>query len=442
KSFMAEPRPFLKQLEATQSPVVKFRLAHMKVYYLTSPEATLHVMQRKHQNYYKGGPSMNIGRKTMGNGLVFSDDDFWKRQRRIANPAFHTDCLNYYTEVMQGRTQDMVNNLQARAKLGEVNMYDHFNQLAIEIVKDNLFGGSLSDLEMDVMLRSINYLLEEMSKHIRTGFMLPFWIPTASNRKMLKAMRESEEIVTNLFRNKANEKEQGHTLLDMLIHTPDPETGEHMSPQQIADEIKIFFLAGTDTSANVMSFLAFELANHRDIQAKVRAEVKEVLGDRAPSMADCKQLAYTQTVIKEALRRYAPGWMVSRSAKEADTIEGIDIPKGAQLFVSPLMMHHHPDYWENPDKFDPDRWSPERKDRNNSKAFMPFTVGPRKCIGSRFAELEITIAIAMLMQQFELQPSKVRTAEVEYSGTLRPKEGQLPLRLIPLKKEEPIPAVF
>jgi len=404
----------------------------MQAYYLTTPEATLHVLQKNQANYYKGGTAMNIGRKLLGNGLVFSNGDFWKRQRRIANPAFHNQCLAHYVSVMQRRTQVMLEELAARShQATPVNLYDAFNELAITIVRDNLFGADLSQKDMATILKAINYTMVEGQRRVRAGFLLPLWIPTPGNRKLVEAMKTSEAIVMRLIAEKAEAPEPGRSLIDMLLHTPDPETGEHMSPQQISDEVKIFFLAGTDTSANAMSWLAYLLDRHPEVRERVRAEVTEELGGRLPGMEDMKRLSYTGRVIKESLRLYAPAWLLTRANYEADEIEGIHLPKESNIFFSPLMMHHHPDHWEDPERFDPDRWLPERKDRNNHKAYMPFIVGPRKCIGFRFAELEITIMLAMLVQRFNWSLPVGHKAEIEYSGAIRPLGG-LPVYLQPL----------
>ena len=434
KPFMADPRNFLLTLQDYDAPVVKFRLAHMRAYYLATPEATLHVVQKNQANYYKGGTAMNIGRKLLGNGLVFSNGDFWKRQRRIANPAFHNDCLRHYVAVMQNRTEVMLDELAEASQGGKaINIYDAFNQLAITIVRDNLFGSSLDEDVMREILTSINYVMVEGQKRVRAGFLLPLWIPTPGNRKLTEAMQMSERVMTELIQSKAAEKEPGHSLIDMLIHTPDPETSEFMSAQQIADEAKIFFLAGTDTSANAMTWLAYLLHLHPEVRERVREEVTAVLGDRKPGMEDVKQLEYTNRVIKETLRMYAPAWLLTRSNYEADEIEGYDLPKGSNIFFSPLMMHHHPDHWEEPGRFDPDRWLPERKERNNHKAYMPFIVGPRKCIGFRFAELEIAIMLAMLVQRFTWELPAGHHPEIEYSGAIRPLGG-LPVLMHPLNQ--------
>ena len=429
KSFMENPREFLSQLQQYDSPVIRFRLAHQTAYYLTTPEAVLPISQKRHSNYFKGGTAMEIGRKLLGNGLIFSNGDFWKRQRRIANPAFHKDCLEHYTQVMQHRTEIMLDELELKSQSGEAfNIYHEFNQLAITIVRDNLFGANLSREKMEAMLQSINYVMVEGQRRVRTGFLLPLWIPTKGNRKLVKAMRSSEDIVTNIIEEKARNSQPGHSLIDMLIHTPDPETREFMSPQQISDEVKIFFLAGTDTSANAMTWLAYLLHKHPEVQDRVRAEVKTVLQGRAPSMEDVKVLEYTGRVIKECLRIYSPAWLLTRSNYEEDEIEGVTLPAKSNIFFSPLMMHHHPDYWEHPERFDPDRWLPERKAKNDHRAYMPFVVGPRKCIGFRFAELEITIMLAMLVQRFSWELPVGHAPEIEYSGALRPLGG-LPILL-------------
>ncbi|MEL6537915.1 MAG: cytochrome P450, partial [Bacteroidota bacterium] len=184
EAFVNNPRQFLQGLSALESPLVKFRLAHMQVYYLSSPEATLDVMQRRYLNYEKGGPAMDIGRKVMGNGLPFSNGNFWKRQRRIANPAFHNECLQHYTRVMQQLTTQMLDDLAQRSESAKpIDIHRSFNELAIAVVRDNLFGNNVSDSEMTQMLDAIGFMLEEATKHIRRGFMIPFWIPTSSNRK-------------------------------------------------------------------------------------------------------------------------------------------------------------------------------------------------------------------------------------------------------------------
>ncbi len=212
-------------------------------------------------------------------------------------------------------------------------------------------------------------------------------------------------------------------LLTMLLEARDEDTGEGMSDRQLRDEAITIFAAGHETSANAMSWTLYLLAKHPEVMERLRLEVAEVLGDRPPTFADLRRLQYTRQVIEEGMRMYPPAWAVGREAIDADEIAGQYIPRKSIIFISIYALHHHPDLWENPEIFNPDRFSAEQSKERSRWHYLPFGAGPRMCIGNNFAMMEMQIVLAMITQKFRLKLTDDQAVEMEALITLKPRNG-------------------
>ncbi|HLL53940.1 MAG TPA: cytochrome P450, partial [Myxococcaceae bacterium] len=212
-----------------------------------------------------------------------------------------------------------------------------------------------------------------------------------------------------------------HSMLRLMREAVDPETGEKLSPQQIRDELITMWTAGNETTAAAMTWIWYLLERNPEVDAKVRAEVAEVLGGRTPTVEDLPRLAYCKRVIQETLRTCGPSWIIPRQSVADEVVDGYFIPGGALVLLSPYVTHHTASLWEEPDRFDPDRFLPERSAGRPPYAFLPFGGGPRRCIGEHFAMMESQLILAMVAQRFRPRMAEARVLEMEAAGTLRPK---------------------
>ncbi|OJJ14540.1 hypothetical protein BKI52_42960 [marine bacterium AO1-C] len=419
QDFKASPVGFFKKLETFKTPVVKFRLAHIHCYYLASQEAVQQVLVKNNKNYLKGGPFMETNKKIVGNGLAFSDKELWQRQRRIMAPVFHKKCIDSFFKLMLDFTDQFVENIgQEKSAL---DVHKHFNQLTMDIATQALFGTEVKKDETDTLMTNFQVLVEESIRRTTNGFSLPFWIPTPANQKLKKAIKAYDTTMVNIIKNKI--KQPGHTMLDLLIQAKDPESGEAMNPQQLIDEVRIFFAAGTETSANALTWTTYLLSQHPEKMKQLRLEIQRVLGDNPPTLEVLEQLPYLDQIVKESLRLYPPAWISSRTNEYTDSFSGLEIPAGSNIFYSAYMLQRNPAYWTHANSFMPERFAPENQPDLPLQAFIPFGAGPRKCIGDRFALMEIKIILIRLLQNYHWELKTGFQPKPAFLGTLQAQEG-------------------
>jgi cytochrome P450 len=293
-------------------------------------------------------------------------------------------------------------------------------RLALAIAGRTLFSRDPSE-EADAVGQAFGVLaryLEQRFNHPFTS--LPAWVPTANNRRMKEAARTLNGIVLALIHERRREGRDHGDLLSMLMQARDEVTGEAMTEDQLRSEALTFLVAGHETTATALTWTWFLLASHASIRRQVRAEVEGVLRDRLPTIEDVPHLVTTRMVLEESMRLYPPIWALAREAAEEDEIGGYRIPARSTVLVSPFVTHRHPDYWERPEVFDPDRFTPERVARRPKCAYFPFLGGPHQCIGNEFALLEMRLIVAMVLQRFDLELLPDQAIQPKASLTLRP----------------------
>ena len=254
------------------------------------------------------------------------------------------------------------------------------------------------------------------------GTLMP-WLPTPGNLRFKKAARELRAMVLDIIGQRRREGGDYGDLLSMLLAVRDEETGEGMNDEQLRDEVLTLILAGHETTATALSWIWYLLSQHPEVEAKLHAELDEVLGGRTPAMSDLNHLTYTGMVVDEAMRLYPPVWAVGRAAIDDDEIMGYRIPKGSNLLLSQWFAHRHPSFWENPARFDPERFSAERSEGRPRYAFFPFGGGPRMCIGNIFALTEAQLVLAAVAQRYRLRMVPGHRIELQPLVTLRSRYG-------------------
>jgi cytochrome P450 len=358
-----------------------------------------------------------------GKGLLHSEGEFHKRQRRLMNPAFHHMRIAAYGRIMT----DWAERTSNRWKDGEeVNVQTEMMELALGVVCKALFDMDVEGPDVAQLREALNTLFSAFRVGTPIASMLRN-LPLASNKRMNEAVAQVDEFIYGMIEERRRSGEDPGDLLSMLLQAED-EDGERMTDRQIRDECVTIGVAGHETTSNAMSWTWYLLAEHPDVEAKLHAELDQVLGGRQPTVEDLPALSYTSKVLHEAMRLYPPAWMLMRQAVEDHEIGGYQIGVGQRVLMFPYLMHRDERWWPEPERFDPDRWNDESESQRPKYAYVPFGAGPRMCIGENFAWMEAILVIAALAPRWRLRLAPGQTVVAEPRVNLRPKGG-LPMRL-------------
>lgn len=414
---------FVLDIARTYGDVAQYRVAHMRMYQVNNPAGVERLLHDNHRNYSKDVATFGTLKLILGNGLFTSDGDFWRRQRRLAQPAFHRRRVATFGELMTGSTLAMLERWQPDMAQGQpMDVAKEFMRLTMEVVTRALFSTSV-ERDVDVIGDAITTLLDEVTFRFTFPFYPSLRVPTPRNRRFLAARATLDRIVYGIIAVRRREQTGHDDLLSMLMEARDGQTGEGMSDRQLRDEVITLFVAGHETTANALTWASYLLSKHVASARRLRAEVEETLNGRVPTVEDLPNLPYTRMVIDETMRLYPPAWITNRRAIEEDVVSGYHIPAGATISISPYVTHRDPTLWENPEGFDPDRFTPERSIGRPHYAYFPFGGGPRLCIGRGFALMEATLVLALLAQRCELHLLPGHRVETEAMATLRPRYG-------------------
>ena len=409
---------FLTRTAKQYGDVVRLRFLNVPLYLLNHPDHVEYVLVKNNRNFIKDRAERS-GLRFLGQGLLTSEGDYWRRQRRLAQPAFHRQRISAYGRTMVESAEKM---LDVSWRDGETRgIQEDMSRLTLEIVSNTLFGAAISDeLEQEVG-EALGVVMGRFTGGIL--FKVPERIPTPANLRFRRAVRRLEEIIYGIIRERRSAPHaDGGDLLSMLLAARDEATGRGMTDKQLRDEVLTIFLAGHETTALNLSWTWHLLAGHPDVEEKLHEELRETLGGRAPGMGDLSALRYADAVVKESTRLYPPVWGFGREALQDCEIGGFRVPKGTQVVMSQWVMHRDERYFENSDIFRPERWLDGSTDGLPKYAYFPFGGGPRLCIGQSFAKMEAVLLLATIAQRFRLrhEPGQ-ETVELLPSLTLRPK---------------------
>lgn len=394
-----------------------------KVMFATHPDVAKHLLVDNNKSYHKSF-DYQILKIVLGEGLLSSDGSFWLKQRRLAQPAFHKKRLDMMFNTMLDETIQLCKRLEKIKESGNTfNLNHELTTVTINIVAKTLFGTEI-DASIELVGKHITHLNSYVVDKVNNPLLPPAWVPTARNIAFKKAMKDLNDIIYKIITHRRNNPQDQDDLLAMLMNARDEETGEGMTDLQLRDEILTLFVAGHETSATSLSWIMILLSENPGWTEACKKEVDAVIGNRLPVLEDMQKLPLLKRVIDEALRMYPPAWIVGRKALEDDEVIGFKIKKGYNVIISTYVIHRHPEFWEQPDKFDPDRFLPERSNNRHKYAYFPFGGGPRMCIGNNFALMEMTLILVMLLQRYNLKAGKDHF-EWESLVTLRPK-GEVP----------------
>ncbi len=426
-AFGRDPLRLISEAVREHGDVVRFRFAPgdwgpFNFYLVSRPEHVEHVLHDNYKNYWKGKLGARL-RIIAGDGLLVSEGEHWRRQRRRAQPVFHRQRIEGFVPVMTASIAEMLERWQPMAARGDpIDMAAEMPPLTTSIMWRAMIGRD-TRAESDRLGRSWSVVSDFVRDRLLEYLPTPTWLPTRKNRAFRGAIAFMDALIYRTIAERRHASHPGDDLLGMLLGATDPETGESMSDRQLRDELLAVLGAGQETTAVLLSWTWWLLAIHPEVEARLRHEVAGVLDGRVPTAADVPALAYVRMVLQEALRLYPPAWGIARQAIADDEIGGYRISAGAMVAVSPWVTQRHAAFWDAPDTFDPERFAPAAIAGRPRFAFFPFGGGPRVCIGREFALLEATLAVAMVCQRYRFRLVPGRPVEPDVQVMLRPRYG-------------------
>ena len=367
-----------------------------KVYVISDPEYAEHVLRRNWQNYRKGLAIKRVG-MLLGNGLMVSESDLWKRQRRMIQPAFHQTLVAGMVAFIEAANAALLKKWQQTARCGgTVNVTQDTSLISLEIILRAIFGDDYSDLAPHFSLLS-----EDSTRDLRFA----------------ESFRSLGSLVGRAAARRRELDLHSPDILGMLIAARDRSSGKEMSERQLINEIMTLIVAGHETTASTLSWTWYLLSQHPEVEQKLDAAVAG--SSRLPSFNELSQYTYLGQVIEEVLRLYPAGWLMTRRALNDDRIGGYSISGGAEVYISPYIIQRHPDLWAEPDRFNPDRFAAAQASSRHPLAMMAFSAGPRNCIGEQLARLEMAIHVLMIAPKLRLHCTDLRPLELDLGVNLR-----------------------
>jgi len=423
---------YLIHIHQTYGDSLRYRFFRDRYgYSFVHPDANRHILQDNNGNYTKKPhPSMLILKPVIGEGLLTNDGESWRKQRRLAQPAFHRTQIAGFARTFVESTQSRFDRWGSMAQDGRVvAMDEELMSLTLEIAGKTLFSIDLTGQAAQVghAFDQANRIITDLSSNPFSLFTLrlPFW---PSTHKLAQSTREMEDVVYGIINERRRSGTQKDDLLGMLMEAQDEETGQGMGDRQLRDEVLTLMVAGHETTSVLMTWLLFLIDRHPEVREKLEAELDTVLAGRTPTFDDLPRLVYTRQVIDETLRIRPAAYILTRWAQQADTICGYDVPANSALILSPYITHHLPAFWPEPERFDPERFAPGKDADRPRYAYIPFGGGPRQCIGNSFALTEATLLTATIAQRFRVRVKPDHPGAMDPQITLRMKDG-LPVRL-------------
>ncbi len=409
---------FLTRCEREYGDVVYFRLLNTPVCLLSHPDDIESVLVTQASNFEKSRDYRALG-TVIGNGLLKSEGSFWRAQRKLIQPAFHNENVLRYARIMVEDTQ----RLLATWRDGETrDIHQEMSRLALEIVAKSLFGADVSSEAANVSA-ALKVVAEQLYNAANLAMVFPEKLPLPSTFSLRRAVRRLDEIIYPVIRRRRAAANDSQDLLGMLLAAQ--EDDNRMTDRQLRDEVMTLFLAGHETTALALSWTFFLLSRHPAVEEKLLAELRGVLGRRAPTPGDLAGLPYTDCVVKEALRLYPPAWGIGRRAIHPFEVGGYRLPAGTNVFILQWIVHREARFYPAPETFNPDRWRDDPIGRGALPrfAYIPFGAGPRVCVGASFALMEARLLLATILPRFHLQVVPGHPVEIQPSVTLRPKHG-------------------
>lgn len=368
------------------------------------PDDVKRVMVTNHRNYTKG-VGMDRVRLLLGNGLITSEGEFWRRQRRMMQPAFHRKVIERFAGVIDELNGAMLDRWAAAAGRGEpVNLTQGMSELALDVVLHSIFSEDLGRLVTDLNESPFMMVTRETRRDPRFAY----------------EFRQLGTVVQQIIRQRRAHGKRHVDFTQMLMEFKDPDTKAGMTERELLDEILTLVVAGHETTASTLNWTWWLVSQHPEVERRLQEEQDRVglLGAGA-TYADLERLPYTRAVLQEALRLYPPAWILTRRSLGPDKLGGYAVSSGTDVFLSPFVIHRHPAFWDNADRFDPERFEPGQAETRHKFAYLPFGAGPRHCIGENFSMFEMMLHLNGAARRFRLRPTDTEPVTMEARINLR-----------------------
>lgn len=372
------------------------------IYVFSHPDHVRHVLVTHHQNYTKGIGIERVG-ILLGNGIMVSEGEVWRRQRKLIQPAFHPSVIAGMVAHIRDANLRLRDKWIASARRSEaINLTQDMSDVTLHIVLRAIFGDDLDTMSAAHGGNPFAMLTDHIERNLAFAY----------------KFRSLSKLILDCINRRRTSRQHCPDLLSMLMEARDRKSGEPMPDRQLLDEVMTLIVAGHETTASALNWMWYLLSQHADVVSRLHAEI-DAQSNAAPGMAELGCLSYTRQVIEETLRLYPPGWLLTRRTIAADAVGGYALAPGTDIFISPYIVHRHPRYWQEPDRFDPDRFAEAQTAQRNRFAYLPFALGPRACIGEHFAMTEMLLHTALLARHIYLRYLPQQPIELECQVNLR-----------------------
>ncbi|WP_058188317.1 cytochrome P450 [Terracidiphilus gabretensis] len=400
----------------------RFYLGGLKeVIITTNPAVIQHVLKTNAENYQKSEIQVKRMGHFLGKGLLTTHGEAWRTQRRLIQTGFAPKQLEALSFIMQDSLTESIEDFDREIQAGPVDIYPHLMKMTFAMVARSLFGAKLKDEDIHLVSDTICTVQEFIVRQTLQPYLNP-WFAASGELRRHEEMRASADSVLMAYIKQRRGQEPGHDLLQTLMDARYSD-GQGMSDELVLSESMQLLVAGHETSSNGLSWLLYLLSSRPDCLEKVRQEFDSICGNEPLSHAHVSRFEFTTQIIQESLRLYPPFWMVDRVAVEDDSVGEIGIPKGSTVIVYVYGAHHAPRYWENPESFDPQRFTKANEKLRAPFTYLPFGGGPRVCIGNQYAMLQILMILSAVLRKYDFELVPGQTIEERAMVILRPKNG-------------------
>ncbi len=421
-AMLRDPLGMLERVAREFGPVARYRLATQTVFQLNEPDAIEHVFTHA-RVWDKGSFQIETMRRLGGSGLFMAEGGAWLRRRRLMNPAFHHRRLPGFVSAMVDEIEGKAASWALEGPDTVIDLRAEMMHLTLDVAAKTLLGSTVPG-DVTVIDRAMRTIVEDLSFRFTVPLYPPLVVPTPRNRRFLRSLDELERVVFALIDERrkvlGGAGEPPDDLLTMLMTATDAETGAALSQRELRDEVITLLLAGHETTALTLTWCWYLLARHPQEREGLEAELTSALAGRTPTFDDLPALRATRAALDETLRLYPAAWITSRQARDEDVVAGVRVPKGALAWMSPWVVQRSPEWWTDPERFDPERFLGAGGQQRPRYAYFPFGGGGHQCIGRDFALMEATLVLAILMSRFRLELVDTAAVGVRVGVTLGP----------------------
>jgi cytochrome P450 len=380
--------------------IYKASIYGTSAYVITDPGYAHHVLVQNWQNYVKGQFIKRVS-FLLGNGIMVSEGELWKKQRRMVQTAFHRDAIGALTKLITTANATLLEQWLRSADNNEsVNVTRDVSSMILEVVLVSIFGDAYARVKPHFKMLSED---------------------SARNLEFARQFRSLGQIIRDVVSERRDEHSTFPDILGMLMTARDSQGGAVMSDRQLINEVMTLIVAGHETTASTLNWMWYLMSQHPDVEERLANELRSLPGDRFPELEDLPKFPYARQILEECLRLYPAGWLMTRRALNDDQFGDYFVPAGTEVYVSPYFIQRHPDLWDDPDRFNPDRFAPDQSQDRHRLAMLPFSAGPRNCIGEFLARIEMQIHLMMVAKQLRLRYVQTLPIELDAGVNLRSK---------------------